>query len=182
MSASDKPKEYLKVKCNYCNHIILDNNLLEHLLLKHKTKYFKIIGNINYINSLYSKNIDETTYILDKNLSDKLLDLYINDHSITIEDYLLNSFMNNLYEYNNIKYIENNIFIVYHKNKWIIDINNQYVDNTINIFIHNIKEILKNHISKYKSNHIIIFMSILKLLESYYLYELIIDNIKKLKN
>lgn len=168
--------------CNYCRHKILDNNLLEHLLLQHKNKYFKIIGNINYFNTFHSKNINETKYIIDKTLTDKLLDIYLNEPKTLIEDYLADIFMDNLYEYNNIKYIENNIFLVYYKNKWLIDVNNQYVKFIINNFIQEIKIIIENNMMKYKQEHIFILHAIIKILDFSFMYELLYDAIKHLKN
>jgi hypothetical protein len=178
MSVIDKPK----VRCNYCNHILLDNNLLEHLLLQHKNKYFKLIGNINYFNTYHPKNINETKYIIDKNLTDKLLYLYINDYSIEIEEYLANMFMDNLYEFNNIQYIENNIFIIYHNNRWIIDINNLYIKSIINDFINNVKIIIENNMMKHKAEHIFILHSILRILDFAFIYEILYNKIKTMKN
>ena len=178
MSVQDKQYAF----CNYCKHKILDNNLLEHLLLQHKSKYFKIIGNINYFNTYHPKNINETKYIIDKDLTDKLLDLYINDYSIEIEEYLANIFMNNLYEFNNIQYIENNIFIIYHNDKWIIDINNLYIKFIINNFIFNVKTIIENNMRKYKSEHTYILHAIVKILDFDFIYDLFYNKIKTMKN
>ena len=178
MSVQDK--QY--AVCNYCKYKILDNNLLEHFLLQHKSKYYKIIGNINYFNTYHPKNINETKYIIDKDLTDKLLDLYINDYSIEIEEYLANTFMNNLYEFNNIQYIENDIFIIYYNNRWIIDINNQYVKFIINNFINDIKTIIENNMMKYKQDRIFILHAILKILDFGFIYECLYDKIKTIKN
>ena len=167
--------------CNYCKHRILDNNLLEHLLLQHKSKYFKIISNINYFNTYHTKNINETKYIIDNDLTDKLLELYINDSSIDIEEYLANIFMNNLYEFNNIRYIENNIFIIYHNNRWIIDINNLYIKFIIYNFINDVKIIIENNITKYNVSNMFILRAILKVLEFDFIYEYLYNNIKTIK-
>jgi hypothetical protein len=164
--------------CNFCKKNIIGSSLLEHIFLKHKKKHLKIMGNINYLKLFQSKNINESKYIINTNMNDDLINLCSTEYNISIEEFIINIFLNNLYEHNNIKYIENNLFLIYYNNKWIIDKNNINIKYIINNFIIELKHNFENNIKNNKY--------ILSLFENAFnsnqIHNILLDCIKNVNN